>query len=111
MLAYGYLAWLAPAYEARGWSAASAGALLGVLHLGQLATALALPSLADRLRDRRPVLVGAVSCTVIGAVVLCAAPDLAPWAAATIVGFGLGGGFSLALVLLADRAPRPPRPL
>jgi MFS transporter, CP family, cyanate transporter len=107
MLAYAYLAWLAPAYESRGWSAASTGALLGVLHLAQLATALALPPLADRGRDRRPVLVAAMGCTVTGAVLLFAAPDLAPWVATTILGLGLGGGFSLALVLLADLSATP----
>jgi MFS transporter, CP family, cyanate transporter len=107
MLAYGYLAWLAPAYESRGWSAASTGTLLGVLHLAQLATALALPPLADRRRDRRPVLAGAVGCTVVGAGTLFAAPDLAPWVATTILGLGLGGGFSLALVLLADLSVTP----
>jgi MFS transporter, CP family, cyanate transporter len=107
MLAYGYLAWLAPAYESRGWSAASTGALLAVLHLAQLATALALPALADRGRDRRPVLVAAVGCTVAGALMLFAAPDVAPWLATTILGLGLGGGFSLALVLLADLSATP----
>ena len=107
MLAYGYLGWLAPAYESRGWSPASTGALLGVLHLAQLATALALPPLADRARDRRPILVGAVGCTVTGAAMLFAAPELAPWVATTILGLGLGGGFSLALVLLADLSATP----
>jgi CP family cyanate transporter-like MFS transporter len=107
ILAYAYLAWLAPAYESRGWSAAATGALLGVLHLAQLATALALPALADLSRDRRPALVGAVTCTALGAAVLFAAPDVAPWAATIVLGLGLGGGFSLALVLLADLAASP----
>jgi len=107
ILAYAYLAWLAPAYESRGWSAATTGALLGVLHLAQLATALVLPALADLSRDRRPALVGAVACTALGAGVLFAAPDAAPWAATIVLGLGLGGGFSLALVLLSDLAASP----
>jgi MFS transporter, CP family, cyanate transporter len=107
VLAYAYLAWLAPAYESRGWSAATTGALLGVLHLAQLVTALALPALADLSRDRRPALVAAVTCTALGAGVLFAAPDAAPWAATIVLGLGLGGGFSLALVLLADFAASP----
>jgi CP family cyanate transporter-like MFS transporter len=107
ILAYAYLAWLAPAYETRGWSAATTGALLGVLHLAQLATALALPALADLSRDRRPALVGSVACTVVGAGALFGAPDAAPWAATIVLGLGLGGGFSLALVLLADLAASP----
>jgi MFS transporter, CP family, cyanate transporter len=107
ILAYAYLAWLAPAYASRGWSAATTGALLGVLHLAQLATALALPALADLSRDRRPALVGSVTCTVLGAGALFAAPDAAPWAAVVVLGLGLGGGFSLALVLLSDLAASP----
>ena len=107
VLAYAYLAWLAPSYEARGWPAATAGALLGLLHVAQLATALALPTLADRSRDRRPVLAGAVGCTVVGALALVTAPDVAPWAATAVLGLGLGGGFSLALLLLADLSATP----
>jgi CP family cyanate transporter-like MFS transporter len=107
MLAYAYLAWLAPAYEARGWSDATTGALLGVLHLAQLATALALPWLADLTRDRRPWLAGAVTCTVLGAAVLFAAPEAAPWAATIVLGLGLGGGFALALLVLSDLAATP----
>jgi CP family cyanate transporter-like MFS transporter len=106
-LAYAYLAWLAPALESRGMSAATAGALLGVLHLAQLATSLVLPALADLTRDRRPWLVGAVSCTVAGAFTLFAAPDGAPWLATIVLGFGLGGGFTLAMLLLADLAATP----
>ena len=106
-LAYAYLAWLAPAYESRGFSAAASGALVGALQLAQLVTALALPILADRSGDRRPALVGAVACTALGAGVLWAAPDAAPWAATVVLGLGLGGGFSLALVLVADFAATP----
>src|SRR3954447_24549920 len=70
MLAYAYLAWLAPAYESRGWSPERTGALLAVLHLAQLVTALVLPALADRSRDRRPALAASVTCTLAGAVLL-----------------------------------------
>jgi CP family cyanate transporter-like MFS transporter len=101
-LAYAFLGWLAPAYEARGWSAAAAGALLAVHNLAQLAAALVLPALTDRLADRRPVLVGAVGLTVLGCAWLLLLPDALPWLAATVVGLGLGGGFSLALVLVVD---------
>ena len=107
MLAYAYLAWLAPAYESRGFSPAASGALLAVLQLAQLVTALTLPALVDRMPDRRPVLVGAVACTAVGAVVLFAAPNAMPWVATTILGLGLGGGYSLALVLLADLSASP----
>jgi CP family cyanate transporter-like MFS transporter len=106
-LGYGYLAWIAPAYEARGWSSAAAGGLLGVLNLAQLASALVLPALTDRGRDRRPGLLVAVALTVTGAVWLFALPGAAPWLATVALGLGLGGGFSLTLVLIVDVAADP----
>jgi CP family cyanate transporter-like MFS transporter len=105
-LAYAYIAWLPAAYEGRGWSPASTGALLGTMQLAQLITALALPVLAERSRDRRPAMLAAVICTVCGAVLLFAAPQLA-WPATVILGLGLGGGFTLGLVLMADLAGSP----
>jgi len=110
VLAYAYLAWLAPAFQARGWSAATSGTLLGVLQFAQLVTALVLSALADLSgsRDRRPALIVAVSCTVLGAAALVAAPTAAPWAATIVLGLGLGGGFSLALVVLTDLAATGP---
>jgi CP family cyanate transporter-like MFS transporter len=57
--------------------------------------------------DRRPVLVGAVGCTVIGAAWLFALPGVLPWVAASVLGLGLGGGFSLALALLVDYTAPP----
>ncbi|HEX7291254.1 MAG TPA: MFS transporter [Conexibacter sp.] len=106
-LSYAYLAWIAPAYEARGWSAAAAGGLLGVLNLAQLASALVLPALTDRGRDRRPGLLVAVALTVTGAVWLFALPGAAPWLATVVLGLGLGGGFSLTLALIVDVAADP----
>lgn len=103
-LGYGYLAWLSPAYEARGWSPAAAGGLLGALHLAQLASALVLPALADRGRDRRPALLGAVALSVAGAVWLWTLPGVLPWLATTVVGLGVGGGFSMTLLLIVDFA-------
>ncbi|GLZ11693.1 MFS transporter [Actinomadura sp. NBRC 104425] len=106
-LSYAYLAWLAPAYRAHGWSPGAAGALLAVNNLAQLAGALALPALADRWTDRRPALIGAVACTVIGSLWLFAVPDRLPWAVTTVLGVGLGGAFSLAMALIVDYGTTP----
>lgn len=106
-LGYAYLTWIAPAYQARGWSPGAAGALLATMNFAQLASALVLPPLADRSRDRRAPLVGAVACTVLGALWLFAVPDNLPWVAAAVTGLGLGGGFSLGLVLVVDYAANP----
>jgi CP family cyanate transporter-like MFS transporter len=106
-LGYAYLAWLPPAYEARGWSAAAAGGLLGALHLAQVASALVLPALTDRRADRRPALLAALALTVLGASWLFALPALAPWLATVVLGVGVGGGFSLTLALIVDVAADP----
>jgi CP family cyanate transporter-like MFS transporter len=106
-LGYAYLAWISPAYEARGWSDAAAGGLLAAMNFAQLASALVLPLLADRSRDRRPALVAAIACTVLGALSLFVAPGAAPWVSCAVVGLGLGGGFSLGLVLVVDYAANP----
>jgi CP family cyanate transporter-like MFS transporter len=106
-LAYAVLGWLPPAYEARGWSATAGGALLAINNLAQLSAALTLPALSDRLSDRRRALVVANACTVAGCVWLLALPDLLPWVMSTVLGVGLGGGFSLALVLIVDLAAGP----
>jgi CP family cyanate transporter-like MFS transporter len=106
-IGYAFLAWLAPAYVARGWSAAAAGALLAVNSLAQLGAALVMPVLASRLSDPRPAVVSAVAATTLGCAWLLVMPDVLPWAAVAVAGIGLGGGFSLALVLLADFAAHP----
>jgi MFS transporter, CP family, cyanate transporter len=51
--------------------------------------------------------VAAIACTVLGAASLFAAPGLAPWVSCAVVGLGLGGGFSLGLVLVVDYAADP----
>ena len=106
-IGYAFLAWLAPAYVARGWSAAAAGALLAVNSLAQLLAALVMPVLAGRLSDPRPAVVSAVAATAMGCAWLLAMPDLLPWVAVAVAGIGLGGGFALALVLVADFAAHP----
>ena len=48
------VAWLAPFYQERGWSAAASGSLLAALTVCQAAAALLLPVLACKHEDRRP---------------------------------------------------------
>jgi CP family cyanate transporter-like MFS transporter len=103
-LAYAYIAWLPPAYEARGWSAAAAGALLGACNAAQIVSAIVLPTLTDRSHDHRWMVMAIVVCTVAGAAWLFALPDLLPWVATAVLGLGLGGGFSLGLVHVVDYA-------
>lgn len=104
-LAYSYIAWLAPAFQARGWSPAVAGGMFGVYGFTQIATALVLPSIARRCRDPRPALLGAVGLMILGAVWLWAFPGELEWPAAVILGLGVGGGFPMTMMLIIDLAP------
>jgi CP family cyanate transporter-like MFS transporter len=104
---YTQLAWIPPSYEARGWSARDAGLLLAVWSIVQLVSGVGGPALADRVRDRRPLVAGAVLLTVIGTLGIAVVPTAAPWVWVALMGLGQGAGFSLGLVKLVDYAPTP----
>jgi CP family cyanate transporter-like MFS transporter len=104
---YSQVAWLAPAREARGWSAASAGALVAVYQVAQLASGVGGPALTQRVRDRRLLLWPSVALMLLALVGLTLAPDAAPWLWTVLLGFGAGGGFAIGLVLLVDYAATP----
>src|SRR4029453_3039232 len=63
--------------------------------------------LAGRLSYPRPAIVSAVAATAVGCAWLLVMPDVLPWVAVAVAGIGLGGGFSVALVLVADFAAPP----
>jgi CP family cyanate transporter-like MFS transporter len=107
LLFYAALTWLSPLYRAQGWSAERAGLLLAVFSLSQLAATLGLPALADRTGDRRPWIALAVGACTAGLLVVAVAPMAAPWLAAAVIGFGVGGQFAMALTLLVDTAADP----
>jgi MFS transporter, CP family, cyanate transporter len=104
LLFYASLTWLAPLYQAHGWSAERAGALLAVFSLAQLVSTLGLPVLADRTGDRRPWIALSVGSCTAGLLALAVAPLAAPWLVAAVIGFGTGGQFAMALTLLVDAA-------
>jgi CP family cyanate transporter-like MFS transporter len=107
ILFYSELAWLAPAYEDRGWSASRAGLLLALFNIAQLFAALIVPALSDRTPDPRPLIFFVVACSLFGLLTLVVAPESAPWVAVSVLGFGRGGGFGLGLTLLVAYAPDP----
>jgi CP family cyanate transporter-like MFS transporter len=104
---YSQLAWIPPSYEALGWSAREAGLLLAVWSIVQLFTAVGGPTLADRVRDRRPLVALALGLSACGLLGLVIAPTAAPWLWVSLLGLGQGAGFALGLVKLVDYAPTP----
>lgn len=101
------VAWLPPFYQQTGMSATQSGALLAGLTACQVVAALALPWLARRNVDRRRWLTLALVATLAGLVGLVVAPEAAPWVWIGAIGFGLGGTFSLGLVLALDHHAHP----
>ncbi|WP_087722630.1 MFS transporter [Pandoraea sp. PE-S2T-3] len=101
------VAWLPPFYQQAGMSATQSGALLAGLTACQVVAALALPWLARRNVDRRRWLTLALVATLAGLVGLVFAPEAAPWLWIGAIGFGLGGTFSLGLVLALDHHAHP----
>ena len=104
---YSQIAWISPAYESHGWSARDAGLLLSLWSIAQLVTGVAGPALADRVRDRRPLIAAAVICTIAGLAGIALAPEAAPVGWILLLALGQGGGFALGLVKLVDYAPTP----
>ncbi len=115
MLAFGLMnggyammvAWLAPYYQARGWSAPHSGLLVAVVSLAQAVAAFALPALVARQADRRPWLWLTLACQAAGFAALAWWPDAAPLAAATVLGVGIGGCFALFMVVALDHLRHP----
>ncbi len=104
---YSQIAWIPPTYESHGWTARDAGLLLALWSIAQLVTGVTGPALADRVRDRRPLIAVAVGCNMVGLAGIAFAPEAAPVVWILLLAFGQGGGFALALVKLVDYAPTP----
>jgi CP family cyanate transporter-like MFS transporter len=103
---YGLNAWLADAYVERGWSEGRAGALIAVLNIASLVTAIAVPLVADRAGSRRAYLVTLGAGLVVSLVGLELAPGAA-WLCVVVAGLAFGGLFPLILTLPLDVGHRP----
>jgi CP family cyanate transporter-like MFS transporter len=103
---FGLNAWLADAYVEHGWSEASAGALIGVLNLVQIAGALIVPRLADRFGTRRTYLLVTAAVTTLSGAGLAGWPAAA-WPCAVVFGISIGAFFALFLTVPLDLGTRP----
>lgn len=104
---YSALAWLAPTYEAHGWTAREAGLLMAAFTGAQLLSGLAAPTLLDHVPDPRLLLVLAGLLGGAGELGVWLAPDTAPWLWAGLLGAGQGAAFALGLALLVRYAATP----
>lgn len=98
---YGLTTWLAASYVERGFSAAAAGALVGVFNFMCIPGSLFVPWLADRFHSRQPSMLICAGMYVVGLVGLLLAPGEA-WLWAAICGVANGALFALNLTLPLD---------
>lgn len=103
-LAFSAMSWLAPLLRQRGLDPVTAGLVLSVLIVVQLATCLTIPAVAVRARDQRPLAAVLVAGGVAGMLGLLLAPLATVWMWAVVQGLAQGGLFSLALTLVVLRA-------
>lgn len=104
-LAYIVFGWLPTILQDRGLAAVTAGLALSVSILLQVITAILAPWIGSRMRDQRAVLVGVMALTLVGLLGCLYAPIGSIWLWIVVLGLGQGGTFSMALTLLALRAP------
>lgn len=104
-LAYTVFGWLPAMLGDRGMDSVAAGLALSTSILIQVISAIIAPWIGSRMRDQRAVLVAVVVLTLIGLAGCLYAPLSLVWLSVMILGVGQGGTFSMALTLLALRAP------
>ncbi|CAN5142108.1 MFS transporter [soil metagenome] len=104
-LAFCVLGWLAPILRERGLDAVTAGLVLSVLIVVQLATSLTVPSIAMRRPGQRLIAVVLSMTATVGLLGLLLAPLPGVWVWAVVQGLAQGGLFSLALTMVLLRSP------
>lgn len=94
--------WLATFYQDHGWSPAASGTLVALLSVAQAVAAFLMPTLAARNKDRRGWIWLALAFQLAGFAAFAWIPDAAPYLWGVIIGIGLGGCFSLVLLVALD---------
>jgi len=101
------VAWLAPSYQERGWSATASGNLMAVLTLSQAAAALLLPYLSRTNKDRRIWIGLTLLMQLLGFAGLAFIPEYLPYLWVVVLGAGLGGSFALLMIVVLDHLADP----
>lgn len=96
------MAWISPYYASLGLGAQESANLLVLFQVVQLVSMLTLPALTDHLTDRRPLLAFGLSCITAGVAMLLIDPLGLAVPSTLLFGAGVGGGFTLGLVLIID---------
>lgn len=103
MQAYSIFGWFAQVYRDAGFSAGTAGLLLGVITGVSIPLSFLLPSLVARLHNQTVLLCALVGCYAAGYLGLILAPRAGAWLWAFLVGVGTTV-FPVVLTLIGLRA-------
>ncbi|GAA2835359.1 CP family cyanate transporter-like MFS transporter [Aminobacter aminovorans] len=101
------VAWLAPYYQAQGWTGSQSSNLVAIMALCQAVSAFGLPFLARGACDRRPWLLFTAAVQLVGFLGLASFPAPYAWLWVALCGVGLGGSFALAMITALDHLPQP----
>ncbi len=101
--AYSVFGWFAKIYRDAGFSAGTAGLLLGVITAMSIPLSFWFPALAARLQNQTWLIAGLVVCYPIGYLGLIFAPVSGAWIWAVLVGTG-AAVFPVVLTLIGLRA-------
>jgi MFS transporter, CP family, cyanate transporter len=107
LLYYGSVSWLPTILRDRGVSASAAGALLGVLGIGNLALALVIPVLAQRMRAQYALIIPVAIGIAAGTAGAVWAPVDTAVAWMLILGAAQNAALGLAIFFAMARAPDP----
>lgn len=109
LLYYAALSWLPTMFRDRGDSAVTAGNLLALMGVGNLATSLLVPVLAQRVRVRgqRAIVVPSLIGTAAGLAGTLWAPLASAPAWVLVLGISQGSCLALAIFFTVARAPDP----
>jgi CP family cyanate transporter-like MFS transporter len=104
---YATLSWLPTLFRDRGVTAAAAGGLLALMNLGNAVTAMLAPTVAQRVRDQRLIIVVTVLAMAAGLLGSQYAPTGTAAVWTLLLGFGQGASLGLAIFFTMARAPDP----
>lgn len=102
---YCVFGWLAPILRSRGMDAVSAGMVVSVSILFQVAACLLIPPFAAWCRDQRLLCVVLAVDAVAALLALLFAPLPLVWLWAPLLGSGQGGLFAAAMLVMVLRSP------
>ncbi|HVT66709.1 MAG TPA: MFS transporter, partial [Trebonia sp.] len=107
LLYYAALSWLPTMLRGRGDSAATAGDLLALMGVGNLAVSMFVPMAAQRMRSQHVLVVPTVAALGVGLAGLLYAPLGGAVVWALVLGAGQNAALALGIFFTAHRAPDP----